>query len=181
MIALAGISIALTAASTGLSFYQQDQQAKYQNEMARNNAISAKNAYANELAMQDMRQRQEEQAYGQQQLAVETEGMRARGAVQASTESTAGTNVAELLTEFDRNTAERQQSLLFNREAGALQGAFERVGAAATAENRIRSVPTAQRPNPLGAVLSFGGGVASTVGQVGFAKGWWGTNRVGVS
>lgn len=150
------VSLGLLAASVAMTAGSAVVQHRAQNEAYASNKAAAEAAYSNDLAMIQLRQKQEDDALQSRQLDEARTGLQRRGTLTAAVGTTSGLSVSELLNEYDRNTAERQQSLLYNRNAGALQGAFDVQAAAIQKQSRINSV---SRANTLGSLLTFGGGV----------------------
>lgn len=174
-------SVALTAGTTAMQFMSQRTAAKEQNMLYQANAVEAQKAYVRDLTLMDIREQQQAAQAKQQAFEASREGLRAKGLAQAGADQVSGVNVAELLNDFDRNTAERQQNILYNRQAGSLQGVYERQGLRDQFASRVNSVSRAHQPSVLGSLLTFGGGVMPAVERYGQLKGWYGTNRVGVS
>lgn len=175
---LLAASVALTAGSAVMGHVAQQEQADAQTAQYKQNQINAQQAYLNDLALMDIRQGQEDAAKMQASFDAKRDTLRARGAAAAAADTTGGLSVGELLMDFDRNEAEREQSLLYNRNAGALQGAFDRQGMAIQRDSRINSMSRGQSPSVLGSLLTFGGGVMPTATAYGKYQGWKGFDRL---
>ena len=164
-------SEALTGATSLMGFMGQRTAAKEQNALYQANAVQAQQAYMRDLTLMDIREQQATAAARQQAFEASREGARAKGLAQAGADSVSGVNVAELLSDFDRNTAERQQSILYNRAAGSLQGVYERQGLRDQFASRVNSVQRANQPSVIGSLLTFGGGVMPAVERYGYYTG----------
>lgn len=178
VVAFLAASAALTAGSTVMTYVAQAEAADAQTAQYKQNKINAEQAYLNDLALMDIRQQQEDAAKMQASFDAKRDTLRARGAATAAADTTQGLSVGELLLDFDRNEAEREQSLLYNRNAGALQGSFDRTGMAIQRDSRINSASRGRSPSVLGSLLTFGGGVMPTVGAFGRYQGWKGFDRL---
>ena len=177
-VTLMSIGVALAAGTAVMGHQAQAEAADAQTAQYKQNAINAQQAYLNDLALMDIRQSQEDDAKMKASFDAKRDTLRARGAATAAAASTGGLSVGELLMDFDRNEAEREQDLLYNRNAGALQGSFDRAGMAIQRDSRINSASRGRSPSVLGSLLTFGGGVMPNVTQYGRYQGWKGFDRL---
>lgn len=153
-------SIAVSAASAGLQFAGQRQQANQQEEMFKLTQQNANEALRNDYAQTALRLREEQAATAQQLQAIEQQSRAAlsRGQVAAGEAGVAGTNYDILMDDFKRQQLTSQRYAMLNYEARRSQIAYGQMGARSQAYNQmIQAYPTVGQPSLLAPFLQVGG------------------------
>ncbi len=170
-------SMAMTIATTAVSYMQQSAQAEAQQaanntqaEMNRRQVESANAAMFNDAAQIQLRQRQEQEADSQKLQQAQTEAVQARAKerVAAGEAGVAGISLERILGDFERREVEHKTSVLTNSRATQDQLNLELKGLEATANSRINSItpikPVAQ-PSFLDAGMRIVGGGMEAFGR----------------
>jgi len=178
-------SLAMSAASAGMSYMQQSQQASdqadYQNRQAaaqesyrQENARRANSAYIEEAAGVQQQLVEKEIASGQEIEDLQEERLREQGALMANSEA-AGLSMELLTADFHRQEAGYRDRASLQMELDSKQAQQTIKGFRAKAEDRGNSVrpyipePVSQ-PSLAGAGLQFAGGAVSAYGKYGTKK-----------
>lgn len=165
-------SLAVSVASTALSYAGQQQQANaqtaYQEQMARQqneyikqNAEAANTAYIEQAATTNIQLGQKQTAAAQDLQQQGTARLRAQGTATASSES-AGLSMDMLMADYERQEATYRDSIHQQLEWDMEQGAREVSGFRAQAQDRINSArpytpSPVSSPSLAGALIGFGG------------------------
>lgn len=167
---LATLSLATTAASAGLSFAGQAQQAsaqRYQYQEAQRLANENLQLQYQQMAV---RQREEQIAKSQQVQQIRAEAEQAFSTI--TTESgeagIQGNTVNILMGEFERQQGEALGNLNLNYDFRQRQLQLEQLGFRGRAESAmIQAYPTQTAPSILSPMLQIGGGFLNTVNMYG--------------
>ena len=163
------LSTAVSAASTGLGFIAQSQQAAAEEEFQqRQFEITRANSnrnFLNQATQSNLRISQEEEAAQGERQAREIDRAQtvSSARVAAGEAGVSGISVDALLADFNRSASTRDQTTRRNVSLFRQQSGLELEGLAAQAANRTAgALPRpVQRPSLLGAGLQIGGTLAS--------------------
>lgn len=153
------IAATLGVAQTGMSYIGQQQAAKAQNEMVRQNQKAANANLVREYADVQTRQIQEEDAAAVQKQDISREARAARATTMAAAgeAGVSGLSIDALLADVYGKEATAKDRVSQNTGFTTQNLTREMDGLKAKAQDRINSMPWATGPSPLAAALKIGG------------------------
>lgn len=157
-------ALALSAASTGYGYYQQDQAVKSENkfnsERAKEGAALARQDWELKVAAEQERQKQEQEEAALATDQVQKEAAAARSAVviSAGEANVSGFSVSALIDDFTRQESAERVIIARNREFGLAQSGLRGRSYGAQYAQNVASTRGRQqaRPSPVGLALQLG-------------------------
>lgn len=164
---LAAASLAIASASTIFSFVQQQGQADYTEDMARQNADAVRQDTVNQYDQLSFRRIQERDAAVEEKMGANLDALRARSTARASAgeSGVSGLSVDALIADYYGQQGRYNDGVDRNYANTSFQIDQEMKGAQARGTTAIRNLPRGQRPSFIDAGLRIGGAALGAYGR----------------
>ncbi|MBO6814559.1 MAG: hypothetical protein JJ891_06850 [Rhizobiaceae bacterium] len=156
------LGLALSIASSAVSFAAQQQDYENQSQQWRQNYVNALASGRDEQRQIDLRMRQEQDAFHQERHEANIEGAQLEAEAESSAASSGvgGLSLKNIMVGIRRDIDGKVQATKLNYENTVLQLSEELKNTNTKVQNQINSVQRPSSPSPAGAILKgIGGGL----------------------